>query len=98
MLNCTNVKLKSDSDTMIVRLQRISVTSPLPQTNLGSVQEELAEALNNKNPSVKAETLLFLCRCYQQCTPAMVPKPFIKAMAPLTVQVDLHCSMCTLFS
>ncbi|XP_064399412.1 cytoskeleton-associated protein 5-like isoform X3 [Halichondria panicea] len=55
-------------------------------TSLGSIQEEVAEALNNKNPSVKSETLLFLCRCYQQCTPAMVPKPFLKALAPLTAQ------------
>ncbi len=58
------------------------------QTSLGNIQEEVTEALNNKNPSVKSETLLFLCRCYQQCTPAMVPKPFLKALAPLTVQVS----------
>ena len=58
-----------------------------PQTTLGGFQEEATEALNNKNPNVKAEVLLFLCRCFQQCTPAMIPKPLLKAEVPLIVQV-----------
>ena len=44
------------------------------------------EALGNKNPSVKAETLLFLARSYQQSAPAMLPKPYLKVMVPLVVQ------------
>ena len=63
------------------------------QTSLGGFQEEAVEALNNKNPSVKAEALLFLCRCFQQCTPAMIPKPLLKAEVPLIVQVDTVTSL-----
>ena len=59
-----------------------------PQTTLGGIQDEVVEALGNKNPSVKTETLLFLSRCFQQCTPALLPKPLLKAFCPLTVQVS----------
>ena len=45
------------------------------------------EALNSKNPSVKAETLQFLSRCYCQCSPAMLPKPYLKTMCPIIIQV-----------
>ena len=48
----------------------------------------MVEALGNKNPSVKTETLLFLSRCFQQCTPALLPKPLLKAFCPLIVQVS----------
>ena len=58
------------------------------QTSLGSIQDECVEALNNKNPSVKAETLLFLARCYCQCAPTMIPKPYLKTMCPLILQVS----------
>ena len=62
--------------------------SLLPQTTLTHLQEDVAEALGNKNPSVKAEVLLFLCRCFQQCVPSMLPKPLLKALCPLIVQVS----------
>lgn len=43
--------------------------------------------MNDKNPSVKSETILFLARCFQQCTPAMLPKPFLKVLCPVIVEV-----------
>ena len=57
------------------------------QTTLGGIQEETVEALGNKNPSVKAETLLFVTRCVQQCSPAMLPKAMLKAFVPVIVAV-----------
>ena len=42
----------------------------------------------DKNPSVKSETILFLARCFQQCTPAMMPKAMLKAFCPPLVQVS----------
>ena len=67
----------------------VTNSSPFPpQTTLGGIQDEVVEALGNKNPSVKTETLLFLSRCFQQCTPALLPKPLLKAFCPLIVQVS----------
>ena len=59
------------------------------QTTLGGIQDETIEALGNKNPSVKAETLLFLTRCFQQCSAAMIPKPMLKAFVPVVVAVSV---------
>jgi len=59
---------------------------PVSQTTLGGIQEEVVEALGSKNPSVKTETLLFLSRCFQQCAPAALPKPLLKAFCPTIVQ------------
>lgn len=55
-------------------------------TSLANIQDECVEALNSKNPSVKAETLQFLSRCYCQCSPAMLPKPYLKTMCPIIIQ------------
>ena len=79
------------STQLLVMFARHPCDRPLPfppQTTLGGIQDEVVEALGNKNPSVKTETLLFLSRCFQQCTPALLPKPLLKAFCPLTVQVS----------
>ena len=39
--------------------------------------------------SVKEETLLFLCRCSQQCVPAIVPKPMLMALSVAVLQVRM---------
>ena len=66
------------------------------QTTLGGIEEEAKAGLGDKNPSVKSETSLFLSRCFQQCSPDMMPKGLLKAFCPLLVQViPLYTYVCT---
>jgi len=44
-------------------------------------------AMANKNPAARAETLLFMGRSFQLCTPDMLSKPFLKAICPLIISV-----------
>ena len=66
----------------------LSLLSHHVQATLGGIQEQILEALENKNPNVKSETLLFACRCFQQCTAAMLPKASLKAFCPPIIKVQ----------
>ena len=43
--------------------------------------EVVSGALANKNPNVKAETAAFLARSFCYCTPAVINKKLVKALA-----------------
>ena len=62
---------------------------PQPQASFSAMEEDIVVALADKNPSVKAETALFLARCFQQCTPALMPKPLLKSYCPPLIQVSV---------
>lgn len=49
------------------------------QTTIEAIVEDVLEALNNKNPSVKAETAAFLARAFARCQPAALNKKMLKA-------------------
>lgn len=51
--------------------------------------EETVAALDNKNPSVKAETALFLSRCFARCTQTTLPKKMLKAYCVPLLKVRL---------
>ena len=65
----------------------VSHCPPQPQISFSAMEEDIVAALADKNPSVKAETALFLARCFQQCTPALMPKPLLKSYCPPLIQV-----------
>lgn len=50
------------------------------QTTLEAILEDVLEALNNKNPSVKSETSLFLARAFTKTVPTTVNKKLLKAL------------------
>jgi len=45
---------------------------------LESIHEDILAAIDNKNPSVKAESISFLTRCFTKCTPAILNKKLLK--------------------
>lgn len=49
------------------------------QTSIEAIQEIVCAALNNKNPSVKAETASFLARAFCYCTSVSFTKKLLKA-------------------
>ena len=57
------------------------------QTPLQPLMEDVLAGLDNKNPSVRTETLLFLVRFFCRGTPAVAPKPLLKQLCPVLVKV-----------
>lgn len=45
---------------------------------LESIHEDILAAIDNKNPSVKAESVSFLARCFTKCTPTILNKKYLK--------------------
>jgi len=43
-----------------------------------SIHEDILAAIDSKNPSVKAESISFLARCFTKCTPAILNKKLLK--------------------
>lgn len=63
----------------VVTALRDAIDAIYPATTLEALQEDLLEALNNKNPSIKAETASFLARAFARTQPALLNKKLIKA-------------------
>lgn len=65
----------------VVTALREAIDAIYPSTTLEAMQEDLLEALNNKNPSIKAETASFLARAFSRTQPASLNKKLIKAFS-----------------
>lgn len=53
---------------------------------LDSIHEDILTAINNKNPSVKAESVSFLARCFTKCTPKMLNKHFLNVFTTVLIK------------
>lgn len=65
----------------MVTAVREAIDAIYPATTLEALQEDLLEALNNQNPSIKAETASFLARAFSRTSPAAFSKTSIKVFA-----------------
>uniref|UniRef100_A0A1B0CAC3 Putative microtubule-associated protein n=1 Tax=Lutzomyia longipalpis TaxID=7200 RepID=A0A1B0CAC3_LUTLO len=63
----------------VVSALREAIDAIYPSTNLDAIQEDILEALNNKNPSVKSETASFLARAFTKTLPTVLNKKLLKA-------------------
>jgi len=52
--------------------------------------EDVLAALDNKNPSIKAETALFLARAFSRLTITSLPKKQLKAFCAALLKVHNH--------
>lgn len=64
----------------VVAAIRDALDSIYPSTSLESMQEHIIEALNNKNPNVKAETTSFLARTFAHTQPSAITKKLLKTL------------------
>lgn len=62
----------------VVTALREAIDAIYPSTTLEALQEDLLEALNNKNPSIKSETASFLARAFARTQPTVLNKKLIK--------------------
>lgn len=72
-------KFKEKKPNVVAAL-REAIDAIYPSTTLEANLEDLLEALNNKNPSVKAETAAFLGRAFARTAPAVFNKKLLKAL------------------
>lgn len=73
-------KFKEKKANVVTPL-REAVDAIYPSTSLEAIQEDVIASLDNKNPSIKAETAAFLGRCFAQCTPTILNKKLLKPLA-----------------
>ncbi|XP_055592596.1 protein mini spindles isoform X2 [Uranotaenia lowii] len=64
----------------VVTALRDAIDAIYPSTNLEAIQEDILEALANKNPSVKTETASFLARAFTKTLPTILNKKLLKAL------------------
>lgn len=63
----------------VVSALKDAIDAIFVSTTIEAIQEDALAALENKNPSVKAETAAFLARCFSKCTPTHLSKKLLKA-------------------
>ncbi|CAB3232167.1 unnamed protein product [Arctia plantaginis] len=71
-------KFKEKKTNVVVAL-REAIDAIYPCTNLEAIMEDMLAAFDNKNPSIKAESALFLARALCHTQPAAFNKKLIKA-------------------
>lgn len=72
-------KFKEKKPNVVTAL-REAIDAIYPSTSIEANLEDLLEALANKNPSVKAETVGFLARALARTPPATLNKKLLKAL------------------
>ncbi|KAJ8966867.1 hypothetical protein NQ314_003261 [Rhamnusium bicolor] len=73
----------------VVIALRDAIDAVYATTTFEAILEDVVEALNNKNPSVKTETSLFLARAFTKTVPTAMNKKLLKAItAALTKTIN----------
>lgn len=67
-----------EKKAIVVQALRDAIDAIYPSTNLESLQEQILEALGNKNPAVKAETASFFARSLTKTLPTILNKKLLK--------------------
>uniref|UniRef100_V5GAR1 Cytoskeleton-associated protein 5 n=1 Tax=Anoplophora glabripennis TaxID=217634 RepID=V5GAR1_ANOGL len=81
-------KFKEKKQNVVTAL-RDAIDAVYLTTTFETILEDVLEALNNKNPSVKIETSLFLARAFTKTSPATMNKKLLKAItAVLTKTIN----------
>ncbi|ESO97492.1 hypothetical protein LOTGIDRAFT_228176 [Lottia gigantea] len=70
-------KFKEKKPAVVTALREAS-DAVYQTTTLENISEDCVAALENKNPQIRAETALFLGRCFQRCTQSSLPKKMLK--------------------
>lgn len=87
-LNCIQAildKFKEKKPNIVAAL-REAIDAIFPSTNLEAISEDCVAALDNKNPNIKAETALFLCRSFAKSSTSTLPKKLLKMFCTALVK------------
>nr|CAH0109138.1 unnamed protein product [Daphnia galeata] len=70
----------------VVTAMREAIDAIYPSTTIEAIQEDVLAGLDNKNPSVKAETAAFLGRCFAKCNATVLNKKLLKTYCPALIK------------
>lgn len=54
-----------------------------------AIQEDLTAALENKNPSIRSETALFMARAFAKTNPGLINKKLLKVFVTSLLKVRI---------
>lgn len=75
-----------EKKTNVVTALREALDAIYPCTTFEAIFDDSLEALNNKNPNVKAETCLFLARAFSKTQPTQFNKKILKTLMATLVK------------
>ncbi|KAJ8023557.1 Cytoskeleton-associated protein 5 [Holothuria leucospilota] len=76
-----------EKKVMVVTALREAIDAVFPSTNFTNIMEDVLAALDNKNPSIKSETCLFLARSFRvSSSSSLAPKTALKPLCQSLVQ------------
>ncbi|XP_050528781.1 protein mini spindles-like isoform X2 [Daktulosphaira vitifoliae] len=78
-------KFKEKKQNVVLPL-RDAVDAIYLSMTLESIHEDILTAIENKNPSVKAESVAFLARCFTKCTPNILNKKYLKIFSSALIK------------
>ncbi|XP_048511351.1 protein mini spindles isoform X1 [Athalia rosae] len=70
----------------VVQALREAADAIYLSTNIEAILEDVSIALENKNPSVKAETAAFVARCFARTPPTSLNKKLLKAYTGILIK------------
>ncbi|KAK1159669.1 cytoskeleton-associated protein 5-like isoform X4 [Acipenser oxyrinchus oxyrinchus] len=81
-------KFKEKKPNVVQALQE-AIDAVFLTTTLQNVSEDVLAVMDNKNPSIKQQSSLFLARSFRHCTPSTLPKSLLKPFcAALLKQIN----------
>ncbi|XP_056382427.1 LOW QUALITY PROTEIN: cytoskeleton-associated protein 5 [Hyla sarda] len=81
-------KFKEKKPQVVQALQE-AIDATFLTTTLQNISEDILAVMDNKNPSIKQQTSLFLARSFRHCTPSTLPKSLLKPFcAALLKQIN----------
>uniref|UniRef100_A0A8C5MTL3 Cytoskeleton associated protein 5 n=1 Tax=Leptobrachium leishanense TaxID=445787 RepID=A0A8C5MTL3_9ANUR len=81
-------KFKEKKPQVVQALQE-AIDAIFLTTTLQNISEDILAVMDNKNPSIKQQTSLFLARSFRNCTPTTLPKAMLKPFcAALLKQIN----------
>lgn len=88
--SCISVLLEKfkEKKANVVQTLRECIDAVYLATSLEPIAEDLTGALENKNPSIRSETALFLARCFAKTNPATVNKKLLKTLVTSLLKVS----------
>lgn len=87
---CTSVwsKFCQCNILIILTVEKSSVTMlPFLQTTLQNISEDVLAVMDNKNPTIKQQTSLFIARSFRHCTASTLPKSLLKPFCAALLKV-----------
>ncbi|XP_033117139.1 cytoskeleton-associated protein 5-like isoform X3 [Anneissia japonica] len=85
---CTGAILEKfkEKKVTVVSVLRDAIDAIFLTTTLQNISEDVLVALDNKNPSIRAETAAFLARAMRHCTLTTLPKSLLKPLSAALVK------------